>query len=1035
MQFRGLFIGIDRYKFNYIPWLRCARRDAVAMHALFSDTLAGKATLLVDEQATRVEIEKEIKGLYLCDEDDVVVLFFSGHGTDTHELVTFDTDRNDLDNTAIPLDSALTDWLSHIPSKRLLCILDCCFSGEMGAKVFQTGIKSKDLKSVDELLKQLSGNNRLVFTACLGTERAWENQKLGHGFLTYYLIKALLGAEEVADAGKIDIYKLFSFVTKWVKDAVASIGKSQTPTLTGRIEGELAWPVFQPGTLYKAAFPDRLIQDVSKEVSSLSVYGFSPDVLDAWAGSVKELNQLQLDAINDFGVLKGEHLVVSAPTSSGKTMIGELAALQGIRTGERALFLLPLKALVNDKYNAFNDTYGRFGLKTIRATGDYSDDIPALMRGQYDICLMTYEKFAALALASPHILEQVGVVIIDEVQMIADATRGVNLEFILTLLRMRRAQGIEPQLIALSAAIGDTNGLERWLGARLLRRSERPVPLDEGVITGSGTFRYLDASGVEQQIPSFIQPAYRKGSSQDIIIPLVQKLIWENKQVIVFRETKGEARGCALYLSRNLGLPPAQEAIDPLPKADVSRSSTDLRTALAGGVAFHIADLNPEERKLIEETFRMKDTKVRVIAATTTLAMGVNTPADAVIIAGLDHPGNQAYSVAEYKNMVGRAGRLGFTPKGFSFLVVMTPNEEYNYWTKYVSGQPEDLVSRLFERNTDPRSLILRILAASQRYAKQGMSAEDISLFLEESFGSFQQKQKVQQWQWDRVHTASLLSQLEQYGLVQKDTNSVYSLTELGWVAGKSGLEVESVLRIVRVLKDLAPTEMTDPVLITISQLTVELDNVLFPINRRSTQAEPQTWQGELQNQQIPAQVLSALYQNVSDRTEATLRAKKAVACLLWITDKPLADIEAVMTRFGGGTDSAAGPVRAVASRTCDILPVVADIAQVLHHDLDLAERIRKLLIRLEIGIPAKIVGLAGYVGAILSRGDYQRLLSVGLSTLEETEKASDQQLLEHLDGSVGKLEAVRKATQKAKEDLTVTSNQIGSPVLPPYEG
>ena len=91
----------------------------------------------------------------------------------------------------------------------------------------------------------------------------------------------------------------------------------------------------------------------------------------------------------------------------------------------------------------------------------------------------------------PYVLEQVGTIVIDEVQMIADAGRGANLEFILTLLKMRRRDGLEPQLIALSAVIGDTNGLERWLGGRLLRRVERPVALDEGIVCFDGRFRYL----------------------------------------------------------------------------------------------------------------------------------------------------------------------------------------------------------------------------------------------------------------------------------------------------------------------------------------------------------------------------------------------------------------------------------------------------------------------------------------------------------------------------------------------------------------
>ena len=54
---RGLFIGVDRYSSASINWLSCARRDATAVHALFTDTLGGRSTLLVDEQATRDGIQ------------------------------------------------------------------------------------------------------------------------------------------------------------------------------------------------------------------------------------------------------------------------------------------------------------------------------------------------------------------------------------------------------------------------------------------------------------------------------------------------------------------------------------------------------------------------------------------------------------------------------------------------------------------------------------------------------------------------------------------------------------------------------------------------------------------------------------------------------------------------------------------------------------------------------------------------------------------------------------------------------------------
>ena len=340
-----------------------------------------------------------------------------------------------------------------------------------------------------------SGKGRLVLTATTANQEAWEAVRYRHGLLTHHLIQAIQGAEEVVDGGKIAVYRLLEYVTRRVTSDAATIGKVQQPTLRGQLDGDLTWPVFTAGEAYRAAFPGRSAQPVTSDIMSLQAHDFPPELLTAWAGSIPSLNQLQLDAINQFAILQGEHLVVSAPTSSGKTMVGELAALKGVLERRRACFLLPLKALVNDKHRQFTRIYQEFGIRVIRATGEIADDIPALMRGHYDICLLTYEKFASLAITAPHILDQLGTVIVDEVQMIADASRGANLEFVLTLLRMRRQAGIEPQLIALSAVIGDTNGLERWLGARLLRRTERPVPLDEGILMADGRFRYVDAAG------------------------------------------------------------------------------------------------------------------------------------------------------------------------------------------------------------------------------------------------------------------------------------------------------------------------------------------------------------------------------------------------------------------------------------------------------------------------------------------------------------------------------------------------------------
>lgn len=1018
MAFRGLFIGIDHYASPEISWLSCASRDATALSTLFTDTLGGESVRLTDQDATRSAIEDQFHLLADTTADDVVVIGFSGHGSDTHELITHDADIHNLADSCIPLDVLMT-WFSQIPARRLLCILDCCFSGGMGAKVLHAPLKPRHLVSTGSLLDKLSGEGRLIFTASTATEPAWENQRLGHGLLTYYLLQALQGAEEVRQAGQVSTYPLLNYVTQRVVDASRHLGKAQHPTMRGQIDGELLWPIFVPGEQYRTEFPERVRSHVDANIHSLATYGFPQTLLDTWASSIPGLNPLQQDAINQFNVLDGDHLVVSAPTSSGKTMIGELAVLKGTLQRQRSFFLLPLRALVNDKHKEFSRRYATFGLRTIRATGEITDDIPALMRGQYDICLMTYEKFSSLVLGQPNLLDQVRTIVIDEVQMITDQSRGTNLEFLLTLLQVRRQHGVEPQLIALSAVIGDTNGLERWLDARLLRRTQRPVPLNEGIIRQDGSFQYLDPAGKEQLIPNYIQRRWVKDSSQDWIIPLIARLVKEGKQVIVFRETRGETRGCARYLARELGLPPADTVRGLLPAGDPSLASGDLQSCLAGGVAFHNSDLDRDERLVIEDQFRAPNTPLRVLVATTTLAMGVNTPTEAVVIAGLQHPVGVPYSVAEYKNMAGRAGRLGFATEGNSYLLALTQNDEHYAWNHYVLGVPEDLHSRFLEPATDPRSLIARVLAASPPVASTGMTAPDIVEFLEGSFGAFQQAQLQATWQWDQSQLLSALQELEAHDLVEHGDHGTYHLTLLGRLAGEGGVEVTSLLRIIEVIGNLQPAELSDATLVTVAQLTQELDDVFFPLNRKSTRQEPVYWPRELQNQLVPSTVLMGLRQAISDLHQPTLRAKKAVACLLWMSDMPLSVIEQSLTQFGGSPNGAAGAIRSVSRRTADLLPTVLRVAEIIHPDVDLAEHRTRLLARLELGIPAAATDLGMHVGNQLTRSDYQRLLRAELIDIDVIERSDDQQLLDLLSGNADKLAAIRRAVEAYRDRET----------------
>jgi helicase len=141
------------------------------------------------------------------------------------------------------------------PARRLVCILDCCFSGAMGAKVLQVESKPRALRSEDSLLEQLAGDGRLILTASTADQPAWENPRLGHGLLTYYLLQALQGAEEVRSAGNVAVYRLLEYVTKRVIDSASALYRAdERPTLRGTLDSELSWPVFTPGKRYQTAF-------------------------------------------------------------------------------------------------------------------------------------------------------------------------------------------------------------------------------------------------------------------------------------------------------------------------------------------------------------------------------------------------------------------------------------------------------------------------------------------------------------------------------------------------------------------------------------------------------------------------------------------------------------------------------------------------------------------------------------------------------------------------------------------------------------
>ncbi|MBI3051963.1 DEAD/DEAH box helicase [Candidatus Woesearchaeota archaeon] len=200
-----------------------------------------------------------------------------------------------------------------------------------------------------------------------------------------------------------------------------------------------------------------------------------PDLLKVLSSEISELRPAQEKAIK-AGLLEGNNILVCTPTSSGKTLIAELAMVTEIlRSKAKAIYIVPLKALANEKYNDFRKRYGGF-LKVALSIGDLDASDSYLI--DYDIIITVSEKLDSLIRHYSPWISMVRVVVIDEIHLLNDSDRGPTLEILITILRQLLK---DVQIVALSATIGNPDELAEWLGAVLVQDSWRPVPLKKGV--------------------------------------------------------------------------------------------------------------------------------------------------------------------------------------------------------------------------------------------------------------------------------------------------------------------------------------------------------------------------------------------------------------------------------------------------------------------------------------------------------------------------------------------------------------------------
>ncbi|XP_058112110.1 DExH-box ATP-dependent RNA helicase DExH15 chloroplastic [Magnolia sinica] len=522
---------------------------------------------------------------------------------------------------------------------------------------------------------------------------------------------------------------------------------------------------------------------------------FGDEIID-----IEELASIYDFPIDNFqrlaiqALLRGSSVVVSAPTSSGKTLIAEAAAVATIARGRRLFYTTPLKALSNQKYRDFCGTFGESNVGLLTGDAAVNKDAQILIMTTEILRNMLYQSVGMFSSGSS--LFNVDVIVLDEVHYLSDISRGTVWEEIVIYCPK------EVQLICLSATVANPDELAGWIGkihgtTELVTSTKRPVPLTWHFSTKNSLLPLLDEKGKKMNRKlsiSYLQLSasgvnsykedrsrrknirkgesdwsYNRADSMSGLAALSKNDMnaIRRSQVPQVRDTLRHLRvrdmlpavwfifsrkGCdaaVQYLEDSKLLDECEigEVEVALKKFCIRYPDAVRETAVKGllqGVAAHHAGCLPLWKSFIEELFQRG--LVKVVFATETLAAGINMPARTAVIASLSkrtESGRALLSPNELLQMAGRAGRRGIDERGHAVLV-QTPYEGAEECCKLLFAGLEPLVSQF----TASYGMVLNLLAGAKltcrtkeaddvKTFQAGRTLEEARKLIEQSFGNY----------------------------------------------------------------------------------------------------------------------------------------------------------------------------------------------------------------------------------------------------------------------------------------------------------
>ncbi|XP_044029517.1 helicase POLQ-like isoform X2 [Siniperca chuatsi] len=427
------------------------------------------------------------------------------------------------------------------------------------------------------------------------------------------------------------------------------------------------------------------METVSAETTDLGPFFGLPtkvkDLMHKLRG-IKNLYDWQETCLNLDCVQERKNLIYSLPTSGGKTLVAEILVLRELLCRKKdCLFILPYISLVQEKVHGL----ASFGLELDFMVEEYAGSKgkfpPVKRRNSRSLYIATIEKAHSLvnSLIETGRIGDLGLVVVDELHMLGDGSRGAVIEMTLSkVLYMSKST----QIIGMSATLGNIKDLQTFLRAENYTNDFRPVQLKEYVKL-KDTIYEVDPK--EEECFRLSRPLNFKYSSAmqkmdpDHIIALATEVI-PTHSCLVFCPTKKNCENVAgmicKYLKEEfLRLREAEKAVLLRELRDSGNGSVCpvLRRTVPYGLAYHHSGLTSEERKLVEEAY--SNGVLCLLTCTSTLAAGINLPARRVILRS-PYVATDFLKRSQYKQMVGRAGRAGIDTVGESILILQDKDRD-----------------------------------------------------------------------------------------------------------------------------------------------------------------------------------------------------------------------------------------------------------------------------------------------------------------------------------------------------------------------